>query len=295
MLLNIYQQILYNDTGLRMTIPTTLNCKGKLLSLEQPVVMGILNITPDSFFDGGNYQELPGILRQTEKMLKEGASIIDIGGMSSRPGASIISETKELQRVLPVVTQVARQFPEAILSIDTVRARVASEAVAAGASIINDISAGKIDEKMYAAVAQSEVPYILMHMQGQPQDMQKNPSYEDILVEIMDYFIAELAKLRALGIRDIVLDPGFGFGKTVDHNYLILKNLAVYKILELPVLAGISRKSMICKYLKINPSNALNGTSVLNMVALQQGAKILRVHDVKEAMEVIQLWQKLEG
>lgn len=273
---------------------TTLNCNGRLLSLEKPVVMGILNVTPDSFFDGGRHATQADILTQTEKMLREGASIIDVGGMSSRPGAPLISESEELQRVEPVVERIAREFPEAFISIDTIRAEVAKSCAGAGASIVNDISAGRFDEKMYETVAGLNVPYILMHMQGEPRTMQANPSYEDVAREVLDFFIFEIAKLRQAGVKDIVLDPGFGFGKTVDHNYELLKKLHVFRMTELPVLAGISRKSMICKVLGVNPGKALNGTTALHTIALQQGAKILRVHDVKEAVEVIRLWEQLE-
>lgn len=227
-------------------------------------------------------------------MLNDGATIIDIGGMSSRPGAEIISVEEELKRVLPAIQKIHEKFPEAQLSIDTVRAKVAKEAVHAGASIVNDISAGKIDENLYQTVADLGVPYILMHMKGKPKDMQNQPTYDDVVLEIMDFFIAEIGKLRALGIKDLILDPGFGFGKTIDHNFFTLKNLNIFKVLELPVLAGISRKSMIYKYLKINSSEALNGTTALHIVALQQGAKILRAHDVKEAAEVIKLHRKIE-
>jgi len=277
-----------------MTTASTLNCKGKLLSLDDPIVMGILNVTPDSFFDGGQYQQVDNILKQTEKMLLEGAEIIDVGGMSSRPGAAIISEEEELKRVVPIIEKISEKFSETIISIDTVRAKVAREAIRAGAAIVNDISAGKIDENLYKTVAELGVPYILMHMQGKPENMQNQPQYTDVVLEVMDFFIAEIAKLRALGIKDIVLDPGFGFGKTVDHNFWLLKKMHVFKTLELPILAGISRKSMICKTLNVHPINALNGTTALHVVALQQGAKILRAHDVKEAVEVIKLHRKIE-
>lgn len=272
----------------------TLNCRGRLLSLQSPQVMGILNVTPNSFFDGGRYTRQDALLRQAEQMLKEGAAILDIGGMSSRPGAEIISVEEELQRVLPAIKALHEAFPEAILSIDTIRGRVAEEAVWAGAAIVNDISAGAFDESMYPTVARLQVPYILMHMKGSPKTMQDNPDYEDVVQTVLDFFIAEAGKLRALDVHDIVLDPGFGFGKTVEHNYQLLKQMHLFKILGLPLLAGLSRKSMINKVLKTKPEHALNGTTALNMVALQQGAKILRVHDVRPAKEAIQLWQQLE-
>ena len=272
----------------------TLNCNGQLLSLEKPIVMGILNVTPDSFFDGGHYANEKTVLRQAEKMLAAGAKIIDIGGMSSRPGAKIISSKTEIARILPPIQQIMKAFPETIISIDTIRSEVARVAVEAGASMINDISAGSLDPNFYKTVAALQVPYILMHMQGKPENMQDHPEYADISLEVLDFFIKEVGKLRELGVKDIILDPGFGFGKTIDHNYQLLNNMHVYQILELPILAGISRKSMIYKYLGNSPEKALNGTTALNMVALQQGAKILRVHDVKEAVETIQLFLKLE-
>ena len=272
----------------------TLNCKGQLVSLEEPIVMGILNITPDSFFDGGQYTKDDSFLQQTEKMLAEGAKIIDIGGMSSRPGAEIIDTSEELDRVIPVIEKITQYFPNTIISIDTIRSVVAKAAVEAGASIINDISAGKLDEDFYQTVANLDVPYILMHMLGKPKNMQDNPTYEDISLTILDFFIKEVGKLRELGIKDIILDPGFGFGKTIDHNYEILNKLHTFQILDLPILAGMSRKSMIYKFLGTSSQTALNGTTALNMVALQQGAKILRVHDVKEAVETIKLHLLLE-
>jgi dihydropteroate synthase len=272
----------------------TLNCNGKLLSLAQPIVMGILNITPDSFFDGNKYTHLDDALRQTEKMLAEGATIIDIGGMSSRPGAELVRVEEELARVLPVIETINEHFPRTILSIDTVWADVAKYAIEAGAHIVNDISAGKMDDKMYAQVAKMQVPYILMHMQGKPQTMQKSPAYHHITTDITDFFIEEIGKLRALGVKDIVIDPGFGFGKTVAQNYELLKNSHAFQILDVPLLIGISRKAMIYKYLDIQAKDALHGTTALNMIALQQGAKILRVHDVLPAMQTIQLWQALK-
>lgn len=273
----------------------TINCRGKLLSLEQPQVMGILNATPDSFYDGGRHAELTAALRRCETMLREGAAVVDVGGMSSRPGAELVDEEEELRRVLPVVEAINREFPEALISIDTIRSSVARACVEAGASIVNDISAGRLDEEMYATVAALGVPYVLMHMKGTPADMQRQPTYTNVVQEVLDFLIAETGRLQAMGIKDIILDPGFGFGKTVEHNYLLLKGLHTLHLLERPVLAGISRKSMICKVLKIHPAAALNGSTALHMVALQQGARILRVHDVKEAVEVIKLWQQLES
>lgn len=273
---------------------TTLNCRGRLLSLDKPIVMGILNVTPDSFFDGGKHTQMAHQLRKTEQMLDGGAAIIDVGGMSSRPGAEVISPEEELRRVVPAIEGIIENFPEAIISIDTIRAEVAKAAVGAGASIVNDISAGAFDEALYPTLAELGVPYILMHMKGTPSTMQKSPDYDDVVREVLDFFIREVGKLRSLGVKDIVLDPGFGFGKSVGHNYQLLKKMHVFRMLDLPVLAGVSRKSMICKVLKVNPLGALNGTTALHMVALQQGAKILRAHDVKEAVEVIKLWEQLE-
>lgn len=272
---------------------TTLNCKGTLLSLETPIVMGILNVTPDSFYDGGQYKDSKELLKKAEQHLAEGASILDIGGMSSRPGASLITVAEELERVIRPIEMILKKFPNTIISIDTVRSVVAKAAVEAGASIINDISAGQFDEKMYATVADLGVPYILMHMQGQPENMQENPTYKDIPLEVLDFFIQEVGQLRKLGVKDIIIDPGFGFGKSLSHNYQLLKLLHIFKILDVPILAGLSRKSMIYKALNSTAKEALNGTSVLNMVALQQGATILRVHDVKEAMETIRLFSLL--
>lgn len=272
----------------------TLNCKGTLVSLENPIVMGILNLTPDSFYDGGKLKGDASILRQAEKMLKDGAKILDIGGMSSRPGAKIIDSKAELKRTIKPITLIKKAFPEVIISIDTVRSIVAKEAVAAGASIVNDISAGKIDSDFYQTITNLSVPYVLMHMKGTPETMQTQSDYADIALEVLDFFIKEVGKLRTLGVKDIILDPGFGFGKTIDHNYQLLNKIHAFRLLDLPILAGISRKSMIYKFLDTTPAFALNGTSVLNMVALQQGAKILRVHDVKEAVETVKLFLQLE-
>lgn len=251
--------------------------------------MGILNVTPDSFYDGGKYHGEKELLLQAEKMLSEGAAILDVGGVSTRPGAQEVTEKEELNRILPVLRNLAKAFPDVILSIDTYRSVVGKAAVAEGASIINDISAGALDEKLFEAVASLKVPYILMHMQGTPATMHSNPQYQDVTREVADFFIEKLDMLRQAGVQDIVLDPGFGFGKTVEHNYTLLRELADFNVFGLPVLAGISRKSMVCKPLKVNPDKALNGTTALHSLALLNGANILRVHDVKEVKEVIQL------
>lgn len=256
--------------------------------------MGILNVTPDSFYDGGRHLSITSQMEQAEKIVEEGAQIIDIGGMSSRPGADVIGVDEELKRVLPVIDRISNKLPEVFLSIDTVHAEVAKQAVEAGAHIVNDISAGSLDEAMYETVAELGVPYILMHMKGSPKVMQSAPSYENVVLEVLDFFIKEIGMLRAIGVKDIIIDPGFGFGKTVDHNYQLLKNTHAFKMLETPVMVGLSRKSMICKLLKVKPEKALNGTSALHMIALQQEAKILRAHDVKEAVECIKLFSKLE-
>lgn len=272
----------------------TLNLGGHLLMMDEPRVMGILNVTPDSFFDGGQYDSVTSALSQTERMLKEGAAIIDIGGMSSRPGAAVITPEEEQRRVLPVIKAIAKTFPQVPLSIDTVYASTARAAVEAGAGLVNDISAGSIDDTMYQTIAELGVPYCLMHMQGRPEHMQHQPHYEDVVQEVLDFFITQTERLRALGVKDIILDPGFGFGKSVEHNYLLLKKMHVFRMLDMLVMAGISRKSMINKVLGTRAENALNGTTALHMVALQQGAKLLRVHDVREAVQVIALWQQLE-
>ena len=271
----------------------TINCKGRLLDLTNPIVMGVLNLTPDSFFDGGQYSSEKAILTQVERMLTEGASLIDIGGMSSRPGADIVSSEEELLRIMPSIHLIVKHFSDVILSVDTVHAKVAEEAVAGGVHIINDISGGDIDPEMFTTVANLDVPYVLMHMKGKPANMQTKPAYDDVVQEVLDFFVKKIGELRALGVKDVILDPGFGFGKTLEHNYDLLKNLEVFKILELPLLIGISRKSMIYKILETSASEALNGTTALHMVALQQGAKILRAHDVREVKEVIQLYAQL--
>lgn len=270
---------------------TQINCKGKLLDLTQPIIMGILNTTPDSFYDGGKYSGVEAALFQAEKMLEEGATILDIGGMSSRPGAEIISVEEELNRVIGVIEKISQKFPDTLISIDTIQAKVALEAVGAGASIVNDISAGNLDEEMIPTVAQLKVPYVLMHMQGKPETMQENPVYkQNVVLSIIDFFYNKINECTKAGINDLIIDPGFGFGKTIKDNYEVLKKLEDFKVLDLPILVGISRKSMIWKVLEIKPQEALNGTSVLNTMALLKGANILRVHDVKEAKETIRLY-----
>jgi dihydropteroate synthase len=266
-----------------------INCKGKLIDLSTPKVMGILNVTPDSFFDGGKYTAMDAILFQAEKMLSEGADFIDIGGMSSKPGASIISAEDEIQRVLPALEAILKRFPETIISIDTVHAKTAQETIAAGAAIINDISAGEMDKNMISTVAKLQVPYILMHMKGTPETMQQQPSYENVSKEVIRFLLQKINHCRESGIKDLIIDPGFGFGKTTEHNFQLLKNLKSFEILGVPILCGLSRKSMINKILGISAKDSLNGTTALNTLALLNGANILRVHDVKEAKEAIQL------
>ncbi len=277
------------DKNTAICVKTTINCRGRLLDLSTPRVMGILNVTPDSFFADSRHKILDDLLRSCEKMLTDDADMLDVGGVSTRPGAAEVSVEEELARVVPSIEAIAQRFPEAIISIDTYRARVAEAAVQAGGGIINDISAGKLDDAMYTTIAQLQVPYILMHMQGTPATMQQDPQYDNVVNEVLDFLVAEVAKLRALGVHDIILDPGFGFGKTVEHNFQLLQGLEALKITGLPVLVGLSRKSMICRTLGLKPADALNGTTALNTIALLKGAKILRVHDVKEAVECVRL------
>jgi len=273
----------------------SINIKGQLLSFERhgrhyPLIMGILNITPDSFYDGGKwYGNIQQTVDEAGNMIESGASIIDIGGYSSRPGAVDITPTEEMERVLPNIEAIKKAFPETVISIDTFRAKVVEKAVEAGASIVNDISGGNLDEAMYSTVASLQVPYILMHMRGTPQNMQQQTDYKDLFLQMLNYFNKKVALLRELGCKDIIIDPGFGFAKNLEQNYWLLSHLDEFKILNLPILVGLSRKSMIYKKLGVGPKEALNGTTVLNTVALQKGADILRVHDVKQAVEIITL------
>ncbi len=257
--------------------------------------MGILNITPDSFYSNSRTKTIDEALNKAARFLNEGATFIDIGGYSSRPGAKDISVDEETDRLIPVVESLTKTFPEAIISIDTFRAKVAEETIAVGAHIVNDISAGNLDEQMFETVAKLQVPYIMMHMQGTPQNMQQNPTYNNVLLEVIDNLSKRVAALKALHVHDVIIDPGFGFGKTIGHNYELLRQMEAFKIFKLPVLAGFSRKGMIYKTLGITAAEALNGTSVLNTIALQKGAGILRVHDVKEAIECVRLVEKLKG
>ncbi len=272
-----------------------INCKGQLLDLTTPKVMGILNLTPDSFYDGGKYSTPKIILEQTERMLKEGATFIDVGAYSSRPDAQHITEEEELNRIVPIIELLVKEFPEILLSIDTFRSKVAQETVNTGAAIINDISGGSLDEQMFETVANLQVPYILMHMKGTPQTMKNENSYQHMLQEIIFYFSEKVAQLRELKLNDIIIDPGFGFAKDTAQNFELMNHLSELNALELPMLVGISRKSMIYKTLDLQPQEALNGTTFLNTVSLLAGTKILRVHDVKEAVECVKLYEQLKN
>lgn len=271
----------------------TINCKGKLTDLSIPVVMGILNITPDSFYDGGKHLEEKEILSHAEKMLLEGATFIDLGAYSSRPGAAHIGEEEELKRILPATELILKHFPEALLSIDTFRNKIAKTCIEAGACMVNDISSGHLDPMMLPTVAELQVPYIMMHMKGTPQNMQENPTYENIMQEMISYFSERIRVARSLGINDLILDPGFGFSKNLQHNNEVLRKMDLLSFFELPILAGLSRKSMIYKPLEITAAEALNGTTVLNTISLLHGARILRVHDVAEAVQAIKLCENL--
>jgi dihydropteroate synthase len=271
----------------------TINCKGQLIDLSVPKVMGILNVTPNSFFDGGKYKNEDELLARTQKMLTEGATFIDVGAYSSKPNAEFVSEEEEISRIIPVVNLLQKHFPDIILSIDTFRAGVAKICIENGAAVINDISAGKLDDKMLETIAKFQVPYIMMHMKGTPQTMQTLVQYEDIIKEMLFYFSERIAAARVLGINDLIVDPGFGFAKTLEQNFEVFQKSELFQVLELPLLVGVSRKSMIYKTLDSNAEMALNGTTVLNTIALTKGAKILRVHDVKEAVECVRLFNKL--
>ncbi|MGB1018771.1 MAG: dihydropteroate synthase [Chitinophagales bacterium] len=272
----------------------TISCQGKLISLEKPLVMGILNLTPDSFYDGGENNSVQNALNLCEKMLDDGAKIIDIGAISTRPSANFISEEEELKRLSPIIAAIVKSFPEAVLSIDTFRAKVAEEMVNNGAAIINDISGGIFDNKMFETVAKLNCPYILMHLRGNFETMHSLTNYNNVTIDVIKELSSKINKLISLNVSDILIDPGFGFSKTIAQNFELLNNLEAFcNLIDKPVLAGLSRKSMIWKTLDTNAANALNGTTALNMVALQNGAKILRVHDVKEAVELIKLYEAL--
>ena len=271
----------------------TLNCNGNLLDLSQPKVMGVLNLTPDSFFDGGMYKDEDQIIARVKKMILDGAAIIDVGAYSSKPNAASVSVEEEKKRLLPVIKLLIKQFSNLIISVDTFRAEIANLAFNEGAAIINDISAGVLDANMFKTIAELQVPYIMMHMRGNPQTMQSLTNYENLTQELIYYFSERMNKARDLGINDLVIDPGFGFAKTREQNFELLNKLELFSVLDCPVLVGVSRKSMVYKTLDITPQDALNGTTVLNTIALQKGAKIIRVHDVKDAVEAIKLVNEL--
>ncbi len=272
----------------------SLKCKGNLIDLSTPIIMSIINTTPDSFYDGGKNITLSKILKKIEDDLLKGASIFDIGGYSSKPNAKFVSESEELRRTIKNIEEIKKRFPNINISIDTFRGNVAEEAINAGAGIVNDISAFNIDNKMFEALEKHQPTYILMHMQGTPQTMQNNPFYKNIIDEVLKFIKEKISILEKISIGNIIIDPGFGFGKTVEHNYKLINNIGKFKALKKPILIGISRKSMINKVLKINPINSLNGTTALNMYALIHGANILRVHDVEQAMQCIKIYQEIE-
>lgn len=273
----------------------TINCKGTLVDLSSPKVMGILNITPDSFFDGGEYKNEVAIIAQVSKMLSEGATFIDVGAYSSKPGAAYVTEEEERKRILPVIQLLVREFPEILISVDTFRNRIAEETIRAGAAIINDISGGNMDKKMFETVAHLQVPYIVMHMLGTPQNMQKDPQYKNVTHELITFFADKMHRLHQLKVNDVLIDVGFGFGKTKDHNFELLQNLSLFQNLEAPILVGISRKSMLYNTLNISAQEALNATTSANTIALLNGANILRVHDVKEAVEAIKIVAQVQS
>ena len=272
----------------------SINCNGKLLKLDEPIIMGILNLTPDSFFDGGKHSGQANVVNHVKQMLEAGASIIDVGGYSSRPGAKEVTENEELERVIPIIKLLKEEFDGIVISVDTFRAKVAKESIKNGAAIVNDISAGNMDDKMFDTIADLKAPYIMMHMQGTPQTMQQNPIYNNVTQDVMDFFAKKLEILYKKRVNEVVLDPGFGFGKTLEHNFKLLNELDDFKLFELPILVGVSRKSLVTKALNIKTQDALNGTTALNAFALTKGANIIRVHDVKEAKQTVQLFNMMK-
>lgn len=273
----------------------TINCLGTLIDLSTPKVMGILNQTPDSFYDGGRYSDLAAMLRQVEQMLDQGASFIDVGGYSSRPGAAEVSQQEEISRVVPTIEAISKTFPQALISVDTFRSDVAQKAIDAGAALINDISGGDQDPQMYKIAARNQVPYILMHMRGTPQTMTQQTDYDNVVMEVAQELSKKIKQIRTLGVNDLIVDPGFGFAKTLEQNYALLNKLDHLKMLQTPILVGLSRKSMIYKLLETDPENALNGTTAANTIALLKGASILRVHEVAPAMEVVRIVDALKN
>lgn len=272
----------------------TLNCKGRLVEFNEPKVMGVINVTPDSFYAGSRVSGLEAVVQQAERMINDGTTFLDIGGLSTRPGSKAVESAEEVDRVVPAIKAILHAFPQAIISIDTYRSTVAIEAVNAGASIVNDISGGSLDIAMLETVAALRVPFICMHTKGSPENMQSLAHYDDVVKEVLDYLILKVEACKAAGIKDIIIDAGFGFAKTIEHNFMLLQKLEVFKILGRPLLLGISRKSTIYKTLGITSNEALNGTTVLNTIGLTKGVNILRVHDVKEAVEVVKLYQSME-
>lgn len=274
----------------------TIKCRGSLVSLDTPKIMGILNLTPDSFYDGGFYNDKTKIFSQVEKMLSEGADFVDMGAMTTNHGAKLISTEEELQRLIPILKDLVQEFPQALFSIDTFRAEVAKQSIENGASLINDVSGGNLDSKMFETIAKLKCPYVLMHMRGTPETMDSLANYENLTIEIIQELVVKIEQLVALNVSDIIIDPGFGFSKTVAQNFELLRELDIFKkIIDLPILVGVSRKSMIWRTLNITASEALNGTTALNMIALEKGSNILRVHDVKEAKETIALFKALKN
>lgn len=272
-----------------------INCRGQLVDLSTPKVMGILNLTPDSFYDGGKYKSADDIIEQIAKMNNDGADFVDIGAYSSRPNASHISLEEETSRLMPVLELIVKEFPDLLISIDTFRSDIARMAIDKGACMINDISAGSLDKNMFTTIADLKVPYILMHMVGTPQNMQQNISYKNLLTDIISYFSKKVFELRKLGVNDLIIDPGFGFSKTLDQNFELLNNLDLFASFDLPILVGLSRKSMLYKLLNTGPENALNATTVANTIAVTKGVNILRVHDVKEAVELVKISNKTKN
>lgn len=271
----------------------TLNCKGRLLLIKEPIIMGIINTTPDSFYSGSRFNEIDAVLQKADQMIADGATIIDVGGQSTRPNSQRISAEEERDRVIPVVKAIHERFPQTIISIDSFYAQVVKDAIETGSSMVNDVSAGTIDADLIPAVASLHVPYVLMHMQGNLQTMQQNPHYENIVPEVFDFLNKKIKELHEAGIHDIIVDPGFGFGKSIDHNFELLSGLDFFQHLSKPLLAGLSRKATIYKTLGVTPEEALNGSTVLHTISLMKGASILRVHDIKEARQTIQLFEAL--
>ena len=267
----------------------TLNCRGRMMVIKEPVVMGIINATPDSFYQGSRTHSTDAVLSRAEAMIMDGAAILDVGGQSTRPGSEQVGAEEEMKRVVPAIEAIARRFPQQVISVDTFYAAVAKAAIGAGASIVNDVSAGCMDEALIPTVAELKVPYVLMHMKGHPQTMQMNPTYEDVTLEVFDALNFKLAELTRAGIHDVIIDPGFGFGKTIRHNFTLLKRLSFFRQLQRPLLVGLSRKATVYKTLQTTAEQALNGTTVMHTIALLNGASLLRVHDVREAMEAIKL------